>query len=97
MSAVSRLRVGDIVHYMSHGSPVRPDGTQQYESECRAAIVTEVPYIKDTPDALHLCVLSPEGMFFAQGIPHDPYAKVCTSRNQWERRGGTWHFPPERG
>ncbi|MEO6084704.1 MAG: hypothetical protein ABIQ18_16505 [Umezawaea sp.] len=34
--------VGRIVHYVSHGTPVRPDGSQAYTSECRAAIVTAV-------------------------------------------------------
>ncbi|MFJ2029439.1 hypothetical protein [Streptosporangium sp. NPDC087985] len=31
--------VGRIVHYVSHGTPPRPDGTQAFTSQCRAAIV----------------------------------------------------------
>lgn len=37
-----RPTVGRPVHYVSHGSPVRADGAQAYEPQCRAAIVTEV-------------------------------------------------------
>lgn len=39
-----RPSVGRIVHCVSHGSPVREDGTQAYASKCRAAIVTDVWY-----------------------------------------------------
>lgn len=35
-------QVGDTVHYVSFGTPPRPDGTQAYTSRCRAAVVTEV-------------------------------------------------------
>lgn len=34
--------VGRLVHYVSHGSPVRLDGTQAFTSTCRAAVITEV-------------------------------------------------------
>jgi len=34
--------VGMMVNYISHGSPVLPDGTQQYPSVKRAAVITEV-------------------------------------------------------
>lgn len=34
--------VGRIVHYVSHGTPIRPDGTQAYTQQCRAATITEV-------------------------------------------------------
>ncbi|MGH3783156.1 MAG: hypothetical protein ACRDZY_08370 [Acidimicrobiales bacterium] len=33
--------VGLTVHYVSHGTPLRPDGTQVYTCQCRAAVVTE--------------------------------------------------------
>jgi hypothetical protein len=36
------VTVGEIVHYVSHGTPVRPDGSQAYTPACRAAILTEV-------------------------------------------------------
>jgi hypothetical protein len=34
--------VGRVVHYVSHGTPIRPDGTQAYTQQCRAATITEV-------------------------------------------------------
>ncbi len=30
------------MHYVSHGTPILPDGTQAYTSQCRAARITEV-------------------------------------------------------
>ncbi|MGH3986590.1 MAG: hypothetical protein ACRDTZ_04645 [Pseudonocardiaceae bacterium] len=35
-------QVGNSVHYVSHGTPTLPDGTQAYTSQCRAARITEV-------------------------------------------------------
>lgn len=79
--------VGRIVHYVSHGTPVRADGDQAYTSECRAAIVTEVPEIPASDDVLGLAVLNPTGMFFHSladgGCAHDEDTKA----------GGTWHWP----
>jgi len=34
--------VGRIVHYVSHGSTAREDGSQVFPSRCQAALVTEV-------------------------------------------------------
>jgi hypothetical protein len=73
--------VGRIVHYVSHGSPVLPDGTQAYKSECRAAIITEVP----TNDACALAVFNPTGMFFNRAL-------YDGSENP---AGGTWHWPEQ--
>lgn len=83
--------VGRVVHYVSHGTPIRPDGTQAYTAQCRAAIVTEVAMIPGTEDVIDsepigLCVLNPTGMFFRTmaegGCHHD------------EQQGaGTWHWP----
>jgi hypothetical protein len=82
--------VGRVVHYVSHGTPVRPDGSQAFAAECRAAIVTEVgevwvPDGQRVPDGTpaSLCVLNPTGMFFSQGVMEDQAAKA----------GGTWHWP----
>ena len=84
--------VGRIVHYVSHGSPVREDGTQAYTSVCRAAVVTEVG---DWPEGISeadksniavpigLCVLNPTGLFFHQGA----------MQSELGREGGTWHWP----
>lgn len=70
--------VGRIVHYVSHGSPVQPDGTQAHESKCRAAIITEV--WSDT--TVNLAVLNPTGMFFNSS----EYDETGTE-------GGSWHWP----
>ncbi|OPC83021.1 hypothetical protein B4N89_20630 [Embleya scabrispora] len=83
--------VGRIVHYVSYGTP-----GGEYTSQCRAAIVTEVPaYRTDEPHdgcpndggtgcwAVGLCVLNPTGMFFNRDIIQD----------ETEHAGGTWHWP----
>lgn len=71
------------VHYVSHGTPVRPDGSQAFTSKCRAATVTEV----GDDEAVGLCVQNPTGLFFHSladgGVQHD----------EDEKRGGTWHWP----
>lgn len=80
--------VGRIVHYVSHGSPVRPDGTQAFTCECRAAMVTEVD--PDPPAGasteIGLAVFNPTGMFFNRGIPQGEPGT-----------GGTWHWPERVG
>lgn len=92
-------RVGDIVHYVAHGTPPRPDGSQDYPSVCRAAIVTAV----DTYTGhLSLAVLNPTGMFFNQAVAHAagdssdnaPGARCHTGGRAYP--GGSWHVP-ERG
>lgn len=93
--------VGRIVHYVSYGTP-----GGEYESTCRAAIVTEV-----TGSAVGLCVLNPEGQFFNRGVQyHDgaetPGDPACNASHAdgphrycacgWieaDRKGGTWHWP----
>lgn len=64
--------VGEIVHYVSYGTP-----GGEYKSECRAAIITEVP----ERDACALAVLNPEGMYFAR----------CLYDGSDQPRPGTWH------
>ena len=54
--------VGDTVHYVSHGTPVRDDGSQAFKSACRAAVITEVD--EEAPDLVGLAVLNPTGQFF---------------------------------
>lgn len=67
--------IGRIVHYVSYGSP-----GGEFQSECRAAIVTRVSSLS-TGD-VDLCVLNPTGMYFNQGCRYD------------EGKGpGTWHWP----
>lgn len=76
--------VGQIVHYVSHGTPVLPDGSQAFTSECRAAIITSV---HDEFKDVGLCVLNPEGMFFNQRVAS---VEVLVNGTY---PGGTWHFP----
>jgi hypothetical protein len=75
--------VGRVVHYVSHGTPVRVDGSQAYESECRAAIITEVSEETGFGKLVGLCVLNPTGTFFNRGVEHDRTGET----------GGTWHWP----
>ncbi|MEU1496979.1 hypothetical protein [Streptomyces sp. NPDC005732] len=80
--------VGRIVHYVSHGSPVLPDGSQTYPSQCRAAIVTATDLNPDdTPEPgqvfVGLAVLNPEGMFF----------NSCVLQDEQDHHGGSWHWP----
>lgn len=83
--------VGRIVHYVSHGTPIRGDGSQAYTKECRAAIVTVVHGPAINPATLEdsdmwdvgLCVLNPTGMFFHEHCVQMEHA----------RDGGTWHWP----
>lgn len=75
--------VGRVAHYVSHGTPIRPDGSQAYAPQCRAATVTEV----GEGGVVGLCVLNPTGFFFHAlsdgGCAHDEDAKT----------GGSWHWP----
>lgn len=81
--------VGRVVHYVSHGTPVRKDGSQVFPSKCRAAIVTEVaiePKDSTEENTVGLAVLNPTGMFF-----HSLVEGGC--RHSEEAEGGTWHWP----
>ena len=84
-------RVGHVVHYVSHGTPVREDGTQAFTPECRAAIITAVHASEGAgtladlngPEEVDLCVLNPTGLFFNQKCRH----------SEGQRPGGSWHWP----
>jgi hypothetical protein len=77
--------VGRIVHYVSHGTPVRADGSQAFTKQCRAAVVTEVDGAESFK--VGLCVLNPTGQFF-----HALAAGGCMA-DETEHQGGTWHWP----
>lgn len=93
--------VGDRVHYVSHGTPVREDGTQAYTAQCRAAIITEVgewPEGKTSDEdrrniavPVGLCVTNPTGLFF------HPLADGGCMQSEIGREGGTWHWPERVG
>lgn len=95
-----RPSVSRIVHYVSHGSPALPDGTQEYASECRAAMVTLVH--DDELDLVALTVFGVNGVFQPQAValdegladhqrvPGDGRSVLCTGRAHGR---GTWHWP----
>lgn len=101
---VRRPQVGEIVHYVSYGTP-----GGEYGKECRAAIVTQRG---DARDTVGLAVLNPTGMFFnpdvaydeGDGQPGQPDCAAQTSHGApfrycacgWTESalvGGTWHWP----
>lgn len=88
-NAAPRPTVGCVVHYVSHGTPIRADGTQAFTAQCRAAVVTEALYAEDAElhDSVGLAVLNPTGMFFNAGVAHhEPEGDDVGV-------GGTWHWP----
>jgi hypothetical protein len=75
--------VGRVVHYVSYGTPVQPNGSQAFTSECRAAVITEVSEETGFGKLVGLAVLNPTGYFFNRGVEQDEATKG----------GGTWHWP----
>lgn len=77
--------VGGIVHYVSHGTPFRPDGSQAYGSVCRAAVITE----EGEDGTMGLVVFNPSGVFLRTlaegGCPSD--------ESTGEKAAGSWHWP----
>lgn len=76
--------IGEVAHYVSHGTPLRPDGTQAYPAQCRAATITEV-----TPggEMVGLAVVNPTGLFFRS---------LADGGNVFDAditAAGTWHWP----
>lgn len=89
--------VGRIVHYVSHGTPIRPDGTQTFPPACRAALVTEVG---DDGTTVGLCVTNPTGEFYhplaSGGCQHDPGERGpgdTPDTPDVSYQAGTWHWP----
>ncbi|MFG3142706.1 hypothetical protein ACGFZA_41675 [Streptomyces sp. NPDC048211] len=80
--------VGRAVHYVSYGTPVREDGSQQFPPTCRAATITEAD--PDNPGRVGLVVSNPTGFFF-----HSLAAGGCVHVEVEEQppTGGTWHWP----
>lgn len=79
--------VGRIVRYVSHGTPVRADGSQAFTPQCRAAIITEVGDLANN-EGVGLCVLNPTGQFFNQHVMRDGNPERDSGP-----MGGTWHWP----
>lgn len=68
--------IGDIVHYVSYGTP-----GGEHKSECRAAIVTAVGSGTvaggvGAENDVSLCVLNPTGQFFNQGVEYHDGAET---------------------
>jgi len=97
MSEQQKPSVARVVHYVSHGSPVREDGTQVYQSVCRAAIITEVLGDPEGTDTMvNLAVLNPQGMFFDHATMHHEAPETDTQEpggGPLNHPGGTWHWP----
>lgn len=103
---VTRPSVGRIVHYVSHGTPVRNDGTQAYTSECRAAIVTGIGAwitVKTTKmDSYSRSEGRPirklDQWFYDDAVslavlnPTGQFFNEC-KHDESDRLGGTWHWP----
>lgn len=79
-----RPTIGRIVHYVSHGTPPRPDGSQAFASTCRTALVTEV----GESWGVGLCAVNPTGLFF-----HPISDGPCVFDPNPNPAGGTWHWP----
>jgi len=79
---VQKASVGRDVHYVSHGTPVREDGTQAFPKTCRTAKITEC-----VGELVGLVVFNPTGLFFHTladgGCQHD----------EGQHDAGTWHWP----
>jgi hypothetical protein len=92
--------IGRIVHYVSHGTPPKADGTQAYTSLPRAAIITAVHGSDPVPEHgvpyVDLCVLNPTGLFFNTNVKFDEGGTSDTPGAPTARsyEGGTWHWPP---
>lgn len=94
--------IGNRVHYVSHGTPIREDGTQAYVKQCRAAIITEVADDFDESAMVGLCVVNPTGLFFhpLTGSDDDCKGSELGGLAKWscdgyDHQGGTWHIPAE--
>lgn len=70
--------IGRAVHYVSYGTP-----GGEYESTCRAAIITEVGEVIAGVQEVTLFVMNPDGVFLKPNIP----------QSEDDHRGGTWHWP----
>jgi hypothetical protein len=92
-----------MVHYVSHGTPIRSDGSQAFASVCRSAVITELAEPGSPMEANHvvgLCVINPTGLFFhplaAGGVPFDDgHVKTYDADGPVDtvHNGGTWHWP----
>lgn len=98
--------VGQIVHYVSHGTPIRPDGSQAFPSVCRAALVAEVgawmaapgdPVLREVEDdgvrtRTVLELWEADACHLDVRNPTGGFFNVCL-HDEDTKAGGTWHWP----
>lgn len=87
MSDQQKPSVGRVIHYVSWGSPIQPDGSQRFKPQCRAAIITEVSEQPDETYLIGLAAINPTGLFFHSLADGGVMADFT------ENQGGTWHYP----
>lgn len=75
MEEIDERTVGNMVHYVSYGTP-----GGEYTRQCRAAVVTARDDAGEG-QRVSLAVLNPTGLFF----------DTDCSRAETVRDGGTWH------
>ena len=80
--------IGRAVHYVSHGTPPRADGSQAFPAACRAATITEVG---DDDHTAGLMVANPTGLFFHSLA--DGGSVFDDDDDPSQRQGGSWHWP----
>jgi len=80
------LRIGDIVHYVSYGTP-----GGEYKSCCRAAIVTEI----GPEEEVILAVINPTGLFFNKCQHKEPPDYLLTTLVTSKYEPGSWHYKHE--
>lgn len=93
--------VGRIVHYVSEGSPVLPDGTQKYPSKCRAADITEVgawitdSITSDSDSGVRTLTQhwDPEACALHVKNPTGVFFHTVCEHDEDGHAGGTWHWP----
>lgn len=102
---MSHPRIGDVVHYVSYGTP-----GGEYTSECRAAVVTEVGAwitVETTPAESYSRsegrpIRTAEQWFYSDALtlkvlnPTGEFSNVC-KHDEAYKRGGTWHWPERAG
>lgn len=72
------------VLYVSHGTPVREDGSQAYRAVSRAATITELD--PDDPFRVGLAVTNPTGLHFR------PLSEGGSLYDASGTTAGSWHW-----
>lgn len=103
---VQKPSVADLVHYVSHGSPIREDGTQTFPSVCRAAVVAEVGAWITVETTMAESFSRSEGRpirhaeqwFYDDAVtltvlhPTGDSRHTC-KHDETDHAGGSWHWP----